>query len=245
VLARTVTHALVGLDPWRVEVEAHIQSGHPALAIVGLADRACQEAKERVRSRITSAELSWPEGRITVNLAPATLRKEGPGFDLPIALAVLSASRQFPPAALAGHASFGELALDGRLRPVVGALVAAVGARRAGLDRLICAAESGAEVALAGIEPVPVRHLAEAVAYLRGQRGPPPTIRDEAVDAPPAPQPAASRRRGPRRPIGWARRASRWLRTRPRPRSLRRPPEPLPARQWPRCPRCCSSWQSS
>jgi magnesium chelatase family protein len=188
VLARTVTHALVGLDPWRVEVEAHIQSGQPALAIVGLADRACQEAKERVRSGITSAELSWPQGRITVNLAPATLRKEGPGFDLPIALAVLSASRQFPPAALAGHASFGELALDGRLRPVVGALVAAEGARRVGLDRLICAAESGAEVALAGIEPVPVRHLAEAVAYLRGQRGPPPTIRDEAVEAPPAPE---------------------------------------------------------
>jgi len=188
VLARTVTHALVGLDPWRVEVEAHIQSGHPALAIVGLADRACQEAKERVRSGITSAELSWPKGRITVNLAPATLRKEGPGFDLPIALAVLSASRQFPPGALAGHASFGELALDGRLRPVVGALVAAEGARRAGLDRLICAAESGAEVALAGIEPVPVRHLAEAVAYLRGQRGPPPTIHEEARAAPHAPE---------------------------------------------------------
>src|SRR3954471_6542491 len=122
VLARTVTHALVGLEPRRVEVEAHLQRGVPAFAIVGLADRACQEAKERVRSGIASAELEWPLRRITVNLAPADLRKEGSGFDLPIALAVLAASRQVPPEALRGHAAVGELALDGRLRPVGGAL---------------------------------------------------------------------------------------------------------------------------
>ena len=81
-LARTVTHALIGLEPRRVEVEAHLQRGVPAFAIVGLADRACQEAKERVRSGIASAELEWPLRRITVNLAPAALRKEGSGFDL-------------------------------------------------------------------------------------------------------------------------------------------------------------------
>ena len=172
-LARTVTHALVGLDPRRVEVEAHLQRGTPGFAIVGLADRACQEAKHRVRSGITSAELDWPVKRITVNLAPAGLRKEGSGFDLPIALAVLAASDQVPSSALEGHAAFGELALDGRLRPVPGALVAAEGARRAGLRRLVCAAESAREVALAGVEPVPAHHLAEAVAYLRGERGPP------------------------------------------------------------------------
>jgi magnesium chelatase family protein len=173
-LARTTTHALVGLDARRVEVEAHLQLGVPAFAIVGLADRACQEAKERVRSGIASAELEWPNRRITVNLAPAELRKEGSGFDLPIALALLAASRQIPRDCLDGHAAFGELALDGRLRPVHGALAAAEGARRAGIPRLLCAAESGLEVALAGVEPVPVRHLAEAVAYLRGERGPPP-----------------------------------------------------------------------
>jgi magnesium chelatase family protein len=173
VLARTVTHALVGLDPRRVEVEAHLQLGTPGFAIVGLADRACQEAKERVRSGITSAELEWPIRRITVNLAPAGLRKEGSGFDLPIALAVLAASHQLPSDALEGYAAFGELALDGRLRPVAGALVAAEGARRAGLERLVCAAESAPEVALAGVEPVGARHLAEAVAYLRGERAPP------------------------------------------------------------------------
>jgi magnesium chelatase family protein len=172
-LARTTTHALVGLDPRRVEVEAHLELGVPSFAIVGMPDRACQEAKQRVRSGISSAELQWPDRRITVNLAPAELRKEGSGFDLPIALAVLAASRQIPPDSLAQHAAVGELALDGRLRPVAGALAAAEGARRAGLGSLICAAESGAEVALAGVSPVPVQHLAEAVAYLRGERAPP------------------------------------------------------------------------
>src|SRR3954465_6023190 len=155
-LARAVTHALVGLDPRKVEVEAHLQAGAPAFSIVGLADRACQEAKERVRSGIASAELEWPLRRLTVNLAPADPRKEGSGFDLPIALALLAASRQIPPASLAGHAAIGELALDGRLRPVPGALPAPGGPRRNGAIRLVCAAESGAEVALAGIEPIPV-----------------------------------------------------------------------------------------
>src|SRR5215467_967417 len=103
-LARTVTHALVGLDPRRVEVEAHLQGGLPSFSIVGLADRACQEAKERVRSGIKSAELRWPMERVIVNLAPAALRKEGSGFDFPIALAVLAASRQIPPDRLLGHA---------------------------------------------------------------------------------------------------------------------------------------------
>ena len=92
-----------------------------------------------------------------MNLAPAELRKEGSGFDLPIALAVLAASRQVPPESLGGHAAVGELALDGRLRPVGGVLAAAEGARQAGLARLLCAAESAAEAALAGIEPVPVQ----------------------------------------------------------------------------------------
>ncbi len=176
-LARTVTHTLVGLDPRRVEVEAHLQRGTPSFAIVGLADRACQEAKERVRSGIASAELEWPRGcRIIVNLAPAGLRKEGSGFDLPIALALLAASYQLPADSLRGLAAFGELALDGRLRPVAGALVAAEGARRAGIQRLLCAAASAPQVALAGIEPVGVYHLAEAVAYLRGERDPPEVI---------------------------------------------------------------------
>jgi magnesium chelatase family protein len=169
VLARATTHALVGLEARPVEVEAHLQRGVPGFSIVGLPDKACQEAKERVRSGIASAELEWPLRRITVNLAPAGLRKEGSGFDLPIALAVLAASRQVPPERLAEHAAVGELALDGRVRPVPGALVAAEAARRAGLRALLCPAESAGEAALAGIEPIPVRHLAEAGAYLLGR----------------------------------------------------------------------------
>ena len=169
VLARAVTHAVVGLDARRVEVEAHVRGSVPALSIVGLADRACQEAKERVRSGIASAERHWPGGRITVNLAPASLRKEGSGFDLPIALAILAASGQVSSDLLALHASLGELSLDGRVRPVGGALAVAEGARRSGLGRMLCAPQSAAEVALAGIEPVPVRHLAEAAGYLAGE----------------------------------------------------------------------------
>src|SRR3954470_10345920 len=179
-IARTITHALVGLEPRRVEVEVHLQDGSPVFTIVGLADRACQEAKERVRSGITSAELGWPGHRVIVNLAPADLRKEGSGFDLPIALAVLAANNKVPRGSLAGHASVGELALDGRLRPVPGSLVAAEGARRNGSRYLICAAESGAEVALAGIQPVPLRHLREAWNYLHGR------LKAPAPEPPPA-----------------------------------------------------------
>jgi len=172
VIARAVTHALVGLDPRRVEVEAHVQRGLPGLAIVGLVDRAVQEAKHRIRSGVASAELPWPDGRITVSLAPAQLKKEGSGFDLPIALAILAAARSVPPDALDGLAAVGELELDGRVRPVGGVLAVAEGAARNGIDRLLCAVESAEEAALAGVEPLPIRHLAEAVAYLKGEHVP-------------------------------------------------------------------------
>jgi magnesium chelatase family protein len=169
VLGRAVTFALVGLEPRRVEVEAHLRSGQqPSFSIVGLADRACQEAKHRVRSGVHSALLKWPERVITVNLAPAALRKEGTGFDLAIALTLLAASEQVPAVRLAQHACIGELGLDGRVRPVAGMLAAAEGAARAGIERVLCPAESAGEAALAGVEAIGVRHLAEAVGYLLG-----------------------------------------------------------------------------
>jgi len=187
VLARAVTHALVGLEPRRVEVEADVRNGAPAFVIVGLPDRACAEARQRVRSGIASAELEFPRGRVTVNLAPAGLRKEGSGYDLPIALAVLAASRQVPHDELDRHASVGELALDGRLRRVGGILVVAEGARRMGLERVLCPTDSAAEAALAGVEPVGFRHLADTVAYLRGEleADPPPEARPQQDVVPP------------------------------------------------------------
>ena len=186
-LARAVTHALVGLEPRRVEVEAHLERGIPGFAIVGLADRACSEAKHRVRSGITSALLEWPlDRRITVNLAPAGLRKEGSSFDLSIALAVLAASQQIPAEKVAEHAAVGELALDGRIRPVRGAFAVAEGARSLGLARILCAPESAIEAELAGVEAIPVRHLGEAVAYLRGELRPEPVEPpDEALEPDP------------------------------------------------------------
>src|SRR5207237_8251025 len=107
-------------------------------------------------------------GRVIVNLAPAELRKEGSAFDLPIALAILAASGQVPHGRLAEHASVGELALDGRIRRVGGVLAVAEGARRTGLTELLCPSDACGEAALAGVEPVPVRHLADAARYLPG-----------------------------------------------------------------------------
>ena len=187
-LARAVTHALVGLEPRRVEVEAHVKSGStPAFVIVGLPDRACAEARQRVKAGITSAELEFPRGRVTVNLAPAGLRKEGSGYDLPIALAVLAASKQVPHEELDRHAAVGELGLDGRLRRVGGVLAVAEGARRMGLERVLCPTESAAEAALAGVEPIGFRHLADTVAYLRGELEPDPVVPPRTHDPPPEP----------------------------------------------------------
>jgi magnesium chelatase family protein len=189
VLGRAVTFALVGLEPRRVEVEAHLRSGQqPSFQIVGLADRACQEAKHRVRSGVHSALLEWPGRVITVNLAPAALRKEGTGFDLAIALTVLAASDQVPVARLAEHACIGELGLDGAVRPVAGVIAAAEGAARAGLERVLCPAESAGEAALAGIAAIGVRHLGEAVGYLLGHDAIDPAVPGDdrrAVSAPP------------------------------------------------------------
>jgi magnesium chelatase family protein len=189
VLARAITYALVGLDPRRVEVEADVYelASLPSFTIVGLPDRACAEARQRVRSGIYSAELRFPRGKVTVNLAPAGLRKEGSGYDLPIALAVLAASGQVPHSALERHASVGELALDGRLRRVGGVLAVAEGARRMGIECLLCPAECAAEASLAGIEAVPFRHLADAAAYLRGELAPDEIVPPRWADPVPPP----------------------------------------------------------
>ncbi len=160
--------SLSGIDASEVRVEVDIAGGLPGMFIVGLPDTAVREARERVRAALRNSNLPWPKRRTVVNLAPADLRKEGPALDLPIALAVLSAQAALPPGCLEGYLVLGELALDGGLRPVRGALNAALLARASGYSRLLLPAANQHEVGfLIGIQIVAVRSLEEAVRCLR------------------------------------------------------------------------------
>ncbi len=147
-LARCISATLQGLTAIPVQVEVDIGPGLPALHMVGLADAAIQEARERVRSALRNSGLNVPLTRVVVNLAPADLRKEGPGFDLPIALALLVASSQLPGDQLQGVWSAAELGLDGQLRPIRGVLALAIAARHAGARALLVAESNRAEAAL-------------------------------------------------------------------------------------------------
>ncbi|MBA2794690.1 MAG: hypothetical protein H0U32_11970, partial [Thermoleophilaceae bacterium] len=121
-LASIATFALVGVDSHEVTVEVDVRRGLPAFTVVGLPDAAVREARERVRAALLNSGLDFPMQRLTANLAPASMRKAGPGFDLALAAAVLVASGQAPSQALEGTAVCGELSLSGALRPVRGAL---------------------------------------------------------------------------------------------------------------------------
>lgn len=179
-VATLVSPALVGIDTASVHVEVDLRAGLPGFSVVGLTDTAVQEARERVRSGIVNQAFAVPARRIVANLAPADLRKSGPQYDLPIALAILQASGQVPPAALRGVGAVGELALDGTVRPVPGVLAMAEHASRCGWARLVVPAANLAEAALAGgtTEVVGARTLREAVEFLTGTREVPlpPTV---------------------------------------------------------------------
>ncbi len=138
-LARVATFAFAGIEAVPVEVQVQLASGLPAFLVVGLADKAVGESRERVRAALTGLGLSLPPKRILVNLAPADLAKEGSHYDLPIALALLAAMDVLPREELAGFAALGELGLDGALLPVAGVLPAALGASQRNLG-LICPA---------------------------------------------------------------------------------------------------------
>jgi magnesium chelatase family protein len=154
-----------------VWVEADIRRGLPAFAVVGLADKAVREARERVRAAITNSGYVFPNERITVNLAPAYLRKVGPGFDLPLAVAIIAASGQLESDTLVGCAIAGELSLNGDIRAIRGALAIAEGARRHGLGRLFVPRGRAREAALVHeLEIAGVEHLQETVEVLRGER---------------------------------------------------------------------------
>jgi magnesium chelatase family protein len=157
VTAAVHTYTLDGVDPRAVRVEADVRQGLPAFALVGLPDAAVREARERVRAAIVNSGFDFPQRRITANLAPADLRKVGPGFDLALAAAVLLATKQLQPEALAGLVLAGELALDGSIRPIPGTMAMAEAAQRSGARAIVVSAASGPEAALvheAGVIPV-------------------------------------------------------------------------------------------
>jgi len=181
-LAKVSSCAIVGLDGSIVEVEVDIASGLPAFNIVGLPDTAVQEARERVRAAIRNSGYEFPMRRITVNLAPADLKKEGPSYDLSIAVGILLSSQQIT--CDCSNAIFlGELSLDGHLRPTSGVLPMAIMARQAGLPQVYVPSSNAAEAALAGggLKILPAESLAQLAAHLRGEREIPEYVPEETI----------------------------------------------------------------
>jgi magnesium chelatase family protein len=174
VLATARTFTLDGISARPVRVEVDVHRGLPGFAIVGLPDAAVREARERVRAALVNCGFEFPLRRIVVNLAPASLRKAGPGMDLAIASALLSASGQLEWEALSRVALVGELALDGSTRAVNGALAIAEAAREGGAEAIVVPAENGPEAALAvGIDVVPLDALGRLPALAAGEWEPP------------------------------------------------------------------------
>ncbi|MGQ9866241.1 MAG: YifB family Mg chelatase-like AAA ATPase [Pseudanabaenaceae cyanobacterium] len=166
-LARIWSAAIVGIEAVPVAVEVDVSPGLPATVIVGLPDTAVQESKERVKAAIKNAGFAFPLKRIVVGLAPADLRKEGPSFDLAIALGILAGSEQVDPALLGDHLFLGELSLDGSLRPVTGVLPIAATAQELGMKGLVVPAANAAEAAIATEIPTyGLRSLTEVAAFL-------------------------------------------------------------------------------
>jgi magnesium chelatase family protein len=173
VLARVTTFAIDGLESRKVSIEVDIRSGLPSFRVVGLADAAVREARERVRAALLNSGFEFPAKRITANLAPAHLRKVGPGFDLGLALGVLAASQQMPTEPLADWAVYGELSLGGEIRGCAGTLAVAEGARRAGARGLVVPVERAREAALVQtVRVAAAGSLREVVEILAGTRTP-------------------------------------------------------------------------
>ncbi|PYM90662.1 MAG: hypothetical protein DME04_22080 [Candidatus Rokuibacteriota bacterium] len=176
-LARVLSAALVGVQAALVRVEVDVAAGLPAFNTVGLPDSAVRESRERVRSAIRNTGFSFPNDRITVNLAPADLRKEGASFDLPIALGILAATGAVQDGLLAPFAVVGELALDGQIQAVRGVLAVALTCRRQKIDTLLVPVENHAEArAVDGLRVLAASTLRDAVGLLNGEgsASPPP-----------------------------------------------------------------------
>jgi magnesium chelatase family protein len=169
-LARVFSCAVIGLEAVIIEVEVDTGKGLPSIVVVGLPDAAVQESRERVQSAIKNSGLALPRNRVTVNLAPAAVRKEGPAYDLPIAVGMLIATGQLPPPAVEDALMVGELSLDGSVRHVRGILPMAALAREQGIRRIFVPEGDAAEAALIpGLEVYPVPSLSALHAHLTGR----------------------------------------------------------------------------
>lgn len=167
-LAKVQTAAVVGLTAVPVTVEVDVTDGLPGITLVGLPDATVRESKERVRSAIKNTQFAWPQTRVTVNLAPADVRKEGSAFDFPVALGLLAASRQLEPESLGDVVALGELALDGSLRPVPGVLAIALSLKAQGKRLLLPSANAREAAVVGGVRVYALEHLHQAVSFLRG-----------------------------------------------------------------------------
>ncbi|MGE0919850.1 YifB family Mg chelatase-like AAA ATPase [Trichlorobacter lovleyi] len=174
-LAKVLSATVVGIDAILVDVEVDIAQGLPQFSTVGLPDGAVKESKDRVKAALKNSGYDFPPRRITANLAPADLKKEGSAFDLPISIGILTATGTITGDRVNRYILLGELSLDGSLKPVRGALPVAVAARKAGLAGLILPLENGSEAAVVeGVDVLPARTLAEVVQFLRGEAAIPP-----------------------------------------------------------------------
>lgn len=186
-VGRTHSISLLGLTGVVVEIEADISSGLPAFALIGLPDAALSQSKERVRAAVGNSGCEFPSQKITVNLSPAALPKQGSGFDLGIAVAVIAATGEVKPESIAGVVHIGELGLDGRLRPVNGILPAVLAASRAGFAAVMVPTANADEASLVpGIRVIPVASLREAAIWHGAEFEPEPVevILRTAIEAP-------------------------------------------------------------
>lgn len=166
-LAHVTSSAVLGIDAYTVTVEVDISTTVPMWNLVGLPDAAVQESRERVRSAIRNSGFEFPQKRITINLAPADTKKEGPSFDLPIAVGILVASGQLSGDTLGETLMVGELSLDGSVRGVAGVLPIALHARDAGIGRMLVPVANTREAAIVGgIQVFPVASLTEVAQAL-------------------------------------------------------------------------------
>src|SRR5688500_12606314 len=175
----------MGVDAVVVEVEVDMSMGLPYFNVVGLPEGAVRESKVRVASALKNSGFDLPQKRITVNLAPADIRKEGAAFELPIALGVLAAARLMEEAPLARYLFGGELSLDGQVKPIKGVLPLAVAARHGGFEGVMVPAANAAEASLVeGVQVLPVSTLREAVEHLTGAAPLRPFQRDAEATSP-------------------------------------------------------------